>query len=367
MLNIETIRAAQDNNLAAISAVVTVIDEIVTRVAGSAARRISPHGGNGYANSREELAQEARVAVWESLPRFTKGDFEAFVGRTAYTALQDAVRAERNPGADKDAVKVFASMMDAADGDPCEAERLVQTVPPTGRRLSADRAYAARMAWQGTLSIDAQTEDSSIADTLAAHDEQREVRPKVGHGAALEALSVLRRYAGVIVPRMTPHEFAANLPALVDALEDAVTVPREADARRYVLDALRILRAAVSTATDGEVAEELMGASDEAYADHAAKHARVNTALDKLSTQQGKALRYSFGIGGSPEFGWGDGSDVEGLADALGTTPGAAKKARTIARREFAGHYIALVASNEAAAMSWAGAAAKMLAPGGRK
>jgi hypothetical protein len=115
--------------------------------------------------------------VWESLPRF-EGDsvdsFYGFIYATVEARLLDATRETRTgaTGADSDAVKVFGQMLKTADGDPFLAEKLCQTVPAKGRRLSADRASAARMAWQGTDSLDVPAPNagddvySSLAESL---------------------------------------------------------------------------------------------------------------------------------------------------------------------------------------------------------
>jgi len=120
---------------------------------------MAPHGDR-LAEYREEFEQVARVAVWEAIPRFdgeTVDSFFAFVYRTIEGVLMDAVRSERNggAGADKAALKIFGQMLVKADGDPYLAEKFCQTVPPKGERLSADRAHAARLAWEGTVSLDA--------------------------------------------------------------------------------------------------------------------------------------------------------------------------------------------------------------------
>src|SRR5690606_18564923 len=233
----------------------------VTALAAKAAQRMAPHGGARAADYRDEFAQVGRVAVWEAIERFTDTSVDAFmryVYSTVENRLKDAVRSERNgaAGADENAVKIFAAMLEAADGDVYEAAKLCQTIPPKGKRLSADRAEAARMAWQGAVSLDKATtsggpdSDGTLADTLSHHDDDvdGEIRPKVGHGAALEALSVLHRYAGVRITPGTPGEFAANLPTLVALLDDVVRVPADPTERRYVLDAMNVLHSAVSTA-----------------------------------------------------------------------------------------------------------------------
>lgn len=160
VLTLDLISEAQANDLAATSAVIAATEERLTKLAAKAARRMAP-GGDRYSEYHDEFIQTARIAVWEQvIPRFegeTLDSFYAFLHTTVEGVLLDSVRKERNgaTGADADAVKVFASMLTKADGDVFLAEKLSQTVPPKGRRLSADRAQAARMAWQGTTSTDA--------------------------------------------------------------------------------------------------------------------------------------------------------------------------------------------------------------------
>jgi RNA polymerase sigma factor (sigma-70 family) len=374
-LTIEHIRAAQDNDLAAITAVIADMDERISRLAAQAARRL-----NG--DHREDFEQDAREALFRALPRFDADTVDAFHGfmfSSIQDALKDKVRSARYVGVDKDAVKVFMSMLGDAEGDPYRAEQMAQTVPAKGLRLSADRAHAARLAWQGIVSVDQVAGsggtqhgngfagNGTIADTLAVTDELPQVQPKVGHGAALEALAVLNRYVCVGVRRMTPGEFSANLPALVEALEDTVRVPSDPTIRRYVLDAMAVLRSAVSTASDGDLADELRDVSDDRRDERVAKIEMIRNALGRVSAQQYTILVHSFGIGGAEDFGWGDGSDLDGLAKFLGTTPGNVKKQRSAGRLAFTKHFIALAVRTLEAAMEWEAAAAEMRKPAGRK
>jgi RNA polymerase sigma factor (sigma-70 family) len=395
MLSFDTIKAAQNHDdisvrLTAQREVIEHIESRVTALATQAAHRMAPHGGDRYADYRDEFAQVGRVAAFEAIDRFTDTTvdaFERFVFTTVQRTLLDAVRAERNGmGADDMAVKIFAAMIEAADGDVYEAEKLAQTIPPKGRRLSAQRANAARLAWQGAISIDkvsGAAKDSeangSLADTLAHHDEEvdGEIRPKVGRGAVIEAAHVLERY--VTVP--TDHKarkFVAHAlhyaraglatPDTVEALEDVISVPRDPQTRRYVLDAMAVLAAAVSTATEGAVDDELMGASDVRRADDSAKHARVNSVLDSMGKAQRDVLRHSFGIGDVLDFGWGDGCDLPGLCEFLGMTYDNAKQHRAKGRKSFAKRYVAVVGLDKPAyAAVLEAAAAANLKNGGRK
>jgi hypothetical protein len=173
-LTMDQVRAAQANDLSATTAVIEAAESRVQRLAEKAARRLYD-GRDTYMNAREEFEQVGRIAVWEALPRFVGDSVDVFYGfiyATVEAALLDAVRSERNSGADDSAIKVFASMLEMADGDVYLAEKLSQTVPPTGRRLSADRANAARLAWQGVHSLDTPSEkmgsDELVRGTTAS-------------------------------------------------------------------------------------------------------------------------------------------------------------------------------------------------------
>lgn len=364
MITLAHIYAAQSNDFEAITAVLAEMDERTTRLGNEAAQRMT-----GYGDNREDFTQDAREAVLAAIPRYIGASVDGFLGflySSAQNALKDKVRAARYQGVDKDAVKVFMSMMELADSDAHKAEALAQTEPAKGLRLSAERARAARVAWQGSVSLDqpnGDNESPSLADTLAVEDETPQVRPKVGTGAALEALAVLQRYSSA-------YDVLNALPADaegVDAIEDAVRLPRDPAERRYVLDACAILRSYVSTAQDGDLAADLRDLSDERRDERAAKVNMVRAALDRMSTGQRLVLVHSFGINGAEDFGWGDAGDLEGLADMLGTTTGATKKSRSTARLSFAKHFISLVATTEADALSWADAAASARAQAGRK
>ncbi|MFJ8394371.1 hypothetical protein [Streptomyces sp. NPDC094144] len=167
-LTIETIKAAQNNDLAATAEVITATEGRIANIA---------YKLGASADQRDEFEQIGRIAVWEDvLPRFN-GDsadsFFAFMHRTVDAKIRDAVRTEKNQGAtgaDHDALKVFAMCVKEANGDVDVAQKLAQTLPPKGRRLSADRAYAARMAWDGPVSIDMPNNEdgASFADLIAS-------------------------------------------------------------------------------------------------------------------------------------------------------------------------------------------------------
>ncbi len=385
-LTLAQIQAAQQNDIAGLAAVLAEMEPRVGFLAAEAARRVSENMA-----SRADFEQDAREALFRALPLAEGTDADRITG-FLYTcmrdALKDRVREVRYAGADMKAVKIFMSVMGEAEGNGYRAEQLAQTLPAKTVRLGADRAFAARLAWQGTSSLDAPTKADGYGDygfstgsggsgigsvgaTLTAPEPETDViRPKVGHGAALEALKVLERYADVTVQRMTPGEFAANLPALVETLEDTLTVPREANARRYVLDAMAILRSAVSTAADGDLAEELRDASDDARDARAIRIGKVREVLDEMLRRmpaQAEALMCSFGILGRPDFGFGDKTDVPALMAHLGCAESAVWFRRSNGRGRFAELFIARVARSEDEAESLRAAAAECRKNKGRK
>ncbi|WP_185843868.1 sigma-70 family RNA polymerase sigma factor [Streptomyces sp. WAC 05379] len=123
------------------------------------ARRAARRVATGGAHLEDELLQVARIAAWEALGRYddTHGArLETFLWATVEARLQGAVLDEVTSGtADHHAVSTYGRMLARADGDASKAERLCQTEPEPGHRLSAERAHAARLAWSGMARLDA--------------------------------------------------------------------------------------------------------------------------------------------------------------------------------------------------------------------
>lgn len=354
MLSVDTITAAQNNDFAAVAELIKASDPTLYRLAGKAAQRM---GQGQYSHYREEFAQAGRLAMWEALGRFNGGSETEWFGyliKTVEAALFDAVRTEKNGGAgiDKDAVWIYSTMLAKADGDPYLAAKLAQTEPKAGDRLSADRADAARLAYHGSVSLDAPTgdDDGTLAETLVAPvtEGPAEILPKVGRGAALEALSVLQRYSSA-------YQVLNALPVDaddVDEIEDSVTLPRDPNERRYVLDACAILRSFVSTSQDGDLAADLRDVADERKDERADKHAKVNQAVDSIVGLRGDVLRHSFGLGGVQCFGYGIDGDTTGLAEYLGKTAVQITDSRRKAYASFAKNYAAMFTAERAAELA---------------
>ncbi|MGW6920880.1 sigma factor [Streptomyces sp. NPDC054950] len=302
-LTMETIKAAQDKDINAISDVLAATETRVTRLAQTAAGRMT-RSGSRYNAHVEEFSQVGRIAAWEALGRFkgeTVDSFYGFIHSTVEHALMDATRSERNPGAgvDKDAVKTFGNMLEMADGDVYLAEKLAQTVPPKGQRLSADRANAARLSWQGSVSMDAAPPNQ--------HDYER-------GGARTDFLADVNR-----------------------------------------------------TVSTFGVPEDLVEPSDLNREASRVKHAVVHAILDSMGDQQRAVIEHSFGIRDAIDFGHGDGCDNEGMAEFLGIKVCNLRPARTKGMQSFAKRYIKVTARGEAHAAVLAEAAAANLTSGGRK
>lgn len=289
-LTLDQIRAAQANDLAATTAVIEATESRIIKLADKAARRMAP-AGDRFAEFLDEFTQVGRITVWESLSRF-EGDsvdsFYAFIYSTLENVLLDSVREERNTGAgvDKDAVKVFSSMLEMADGDVYLAEKFAQTVPPKGRRLGADRAQAARLAWQGSASLDVPVQEAkpgkgavviTLAESLASElgvpedlieagditREESRVKHAVIHGV-LDVMGemqrqVLKHSFGISGYSHYGHGDAGDDAGLSEEL--GTTVLKVRDARTKGLRAFAKRYVKTVEVTDAEYAQELTEAA----------------------------------------------------------------------------------------------------------
>lgn len=153
-LTIETINAAQNNDIDAVNEVIAATESRVISLATKYAYKMAASSGSVHEHV-DEFAQKGRIAAWKAVNRFreqTPDAFFAFIYSTVDDALKDVLWDERTPGADRDAMKVFAGVLRECGEDVYLAEKLSQTLPGKGKRLSPTRAHAARLAWQGTVS-----------------------------------------------------------------------------------------------------------------------------------------------------------------------------------------------------------------------
>ncbi|MFF4430480.1 hypothetical protein ACFYZ4_15065 [Streptomyces sp. NPDC001513] len=177
MLNItaEQITAAKNNEIDAVTHLIRETEERVIQIA----RKHAASGGSVNHSLAEELAQVGRVTVWEVISTFEGEDpaqFFTYIDRHVSGAISAARREETRQGVSTTTSKFFETALSAAAGDPYEAERLVQDADFMGdRRMSPERAYSARMAWQGTDSLDAPLgadseggEERTLGDTIVS-------------------------------------------------------------------------------------------------------------------------------------------------------------------------------------------------------
>ncbi|MCX5153718.1 hypothetical protein OG914_06800 [Streptomyces sp. NBC_00291] len=277
-LSLETVRAAQNRDLSATATVIEATESRIAVLARKAARRMAESGPR-HDDYRDEFEQMGRIAVWEALTRFDETvspDFLGFAYTTVETMLLGATRAERNQGVDADAAKTFLSMLEPAGGDPFVAERLAQTLPPAGRRLSADRAHAARLAYQGADSLDAPAPGSvdsderwepgtstyGVPDDLVTADDVARAADRAKHAtvhAVLDTMgdgqaNVLRGTFGIdpiaFFGNTHDEDLAAELGTTAKAVREARSKGLKAFGKRYV----------TAVARTPEEAQELTGA-----------------------------------------------------------------------------------------------------------
>ena len=168
------IARAKENDLAAVAAVVEATDDHVTRLAHHYART----SGRPDYDLAEELSQVGRIAVWEALGRFkgvTFAQFVAYMDRTLRGVLADARKRETRKGVSRSVAAAFEFALRGAGGDPYEAERLACIPELMGyRTMSPEMAYAARLSWHGTESLDIivtddQDDEIALADIIPSN------------------------------------------------------------------------------------------------------------------------------------------------------------------------------------------------------
>ena len=173
----QQIADAKTNDIAAVTAVVKATEERVTQLA----TRYASGAGRTDPELVEDLAQVGRIAVWEGLARFrgtTVAEFFTFMDKTVKGAMSDERKEETRQGVSRAVAADFERALSLAEGDPYEAEFLVTTTEAMGvRRMTAETAYAARLAYQGLEYLDAPVKGSesdnpgdyaTLADTIVS-------------------------------------------------------------------------------------------------------------------------------------------------------------------------------------------------------
>lgn len=209
----------------------------------------------------EDFIQDAHLVAWECLLKCqdeTLDGFNAYAYATAERELAAAARDMKNgTNDDPDGKKLFGLLVKhfreldvrhtMTSGDYLNlAQSAAQDLTFLnafrggvygGRRgsLSADRAHAARLAYQGAISMSTPTsDDTTIADVLAS-------------------VAVVEDDADVTVVGYRPIQWVQA----VRALEDTVTVPKDADDRQALFLALDRFRAGTVTEEDLDLMEGL--------------------------------------------------------------------------------------------------------------
>lgn len=290
-LSLETIREAAAGSEHSAEQVLNAMEGRIKGIAHTEARRMASGDVAAWA---DEFTQVGRIAVWDCLSRFngdTVDAFFAFAYRTAVTAVAESARSERNPGADPDAVKCFAYWMKQTDGDAFLAEKLAQRVSdPCGRKLGRDRANAARLSWQTTLSMDVTFSGEQTSEFAG------------GSGYSVSGGS-------------NNYPFAELLAGSLGIPEDMVTSDDISEAKR-------------STTIE-----------------------MVRAVLDVMGEQTANVLRGTFGIDPLSYFGV---ENNEELAALLGTTPKAVNEGRSKGYKQFAKRWVPLMCGVDAnAAQGW--------------
>lgn len=117
---------------------------------GSASRVVA--GGGGFYTLAEELEAAASATLWDLVLRFDAASVKNVGGwlvENIRLSLHDARGEILNPGADQDAMKLFVKALRDSEGDAEAAERAI-----IGPKCSADRAFAAKLAFVGSVSMD---------------------------------------------------------------------------------------------------------------------------------------------------------------------------------------------------------------------
>lgn len=153
-MDINTIKAAQANDLAGITEVLAAIEGRVTGLANQAVRK-------NLRGDFDDYRQDALCAFFAWLPSFGGDSVEDFMFG-AYGAMlaatQTSVDSDRNDGImrkDPVAFTAFKAAMERTGNDTAAAERLAIETGYKGAKISAERIRAVRLAWAGSLSLDA--------------------------------------------------------------------------------------------------------------------------------------------------------------------------------------------------------------------
>lgn len=229
-ITVDQIRAAQQNDLGAVTAIIAETNAFVVQEANSAASR----RGEYSAERAEDLAQEGRIAAWEAVGAFkgdTVGEFVNYMTRTVRFAISQSAMSQEGHGVSRASMERFARALRKANGDADEAIRLCTSAEAGRERMSMDTARAARLATlQPAVSLEsltyAPTDDEPEPQDDAARSRQTgyQVRTVLGMLGATQRL-VLSAMTGIgEVPEYgvsNDHEMSADYGLGVSTIQQA--------------------------------------------------------------------------------------------------------------------------------------------------
>jgi hypothetical protein len=372
----DVIKAAQDGDFDALSAVVADMAPRIEGIAG----RMSYRRSYGFVQHRDEFRQVAHIALWEKLGSFDGDTVDAFyasVYRHMQARVMDAFRSA-DGGVPPEDISAFAKAVERADGDLHLAVKLAQIHPYSSRgRLSPDAARAASLAWQGTLSAD-HPQTFAEAPTVITDDVPDVSAPAPNTNKIKAAYASLSRH--IIAPADETLEEVLGARELLsrgivtetilDVISECITLPKDRRERLFIRGAFGILAAAVRSADHSATpADEYDDQSDE-HPEHRAHVARAQTVraiLEAMSTAQSTVLRHTFGVMGSTFYGHGDSGDDAGMSQETGIPASKIPDTRKKGKASFVKRWIKAVALSEKHAKELEQAAAQQRKRGGRK
>lgn len=330
----------------------SILAHLETRLTGLARRSAKIEAEDEGVDYTEDLIQEASLIAWECLVGYegeTLDAFRAYVFRYVERELPARARNMINgTGDDTDGKKLFAQMVKhfrAADphhrlsnADYLDlAERAVQDRAMVAMlnggaykrrvRMSPEAAYAARLAYQGTVSIhrpvgDGEDQDVSLADTLVGQDSVEDQADTTVTGIRPVQWVVPVRILEAELPLPADAEKRTSLLAALDrfrtgtVLEEDLELVESLPCRSaQVGQAVAMLRSlfvqaqagpARSTAEDnaakllgrGSVALNAQRAAQERALDRVVQRLLVRKVMGMLSPRQAYILAATFGFVG---------------------------------------------------------------------
>lgn len=229
-----TLAAAQTGDPDATDRILDAMEPTIVKTARSHADRT---GGDF-----DELAQGARIAVWELIHRWDgdAAEFVAYAVRQVAWSYQKTNReAFAHGGVAPQAIKVVLAQLDRADGDFALAAWYATVVPDAKHRLSRETAEAA-VAALTMQSIDncAPLPGAAMTEAVDAPDEKKcaTVRAIVGSLGPKQRAAIQYTY-GIGAPEygtQRDNELAEMLGTTKGAVQTARSLGRKSFAKRYI-------------------------------------------------------------------------------------------------------------------------------------